>query len=194
MHSSQFGKGFFIFLIATRRLPTYSGRVVGCCIGLSSVPDGSGLRQSARQTVPNEPSPTSLMSVKSRGPSRISDAAVVGICALGGGARLDVLVSGVALEACIDDEGAEALLDVGAGVGSPLCCWRIDTPGDESADGAASGGMRGERDELAYLAASAPPDAADAACGGDAIIAGSGEMPPRISWSAMAGPGEMRAW
>lgn len=79
MHSSQLGNGFFIFFIATKRLPRYSGRVVGCCIGLSSVPLGRGLLQSARHTVPNEPSPTSLMTVKSRGPSRMSDAAVVGM-------------------------------------------------------------------------------------------------------------------
>jgi hypothetical protein len=79
MHSSQFGKGFFIFLIATSRFPRYSGRVVGCCIGLRSVPLGNGLLQSARHTVPNDPSPTSLMTVKSLGPSRINVAAVVGI-------------------------------------------------------------------------------------------------------------------
>lgn len=48
------------------------------------VPLGSGLFQSARQTVPNEPSPTSLMTVKSLGPSRMSEAAVVGISASGG--------------------------------------------------------------------------------------------------------------
>lgn len=79
MHSSQFGKGFFIFLMATRRFPTYSGRVVGCCIGLSIVPLGRGLFQSARHTVPNDPSPTSRITVKSRGPSRIREAAVVGM-------------------------------------------------------------------------------------------------------------------
>lgn len=76
--------------MATSRLPRYSGRVVGCCIGLSKVPLGRGLLQSAKQTVPNDPSPTSLMTVKSRGPSRISEAAVVGICVDGGGASDDV--------------------------------------------------------------------------------------------------------
>lgn len=79
MHSSQLGNGFFIFLIATSLFPTYSGLVVGCCIGLSMVPLGNGLFQSAKHTVPNEPSPTSLITVKSRGPSRMSEEAVVGI-------------------------------------------------------------------------------------------------------------------
>lgn len=70
--------GFFILLMATRRFPTYSGLVVGCCIGLSIVPLGKGLFQSAKHTVPKDPSPTALMTVKSRGPSRIREAAVVG--------------------------------------------------------------------------------------------------------------------
>lgn len=88
MHSCQLGNGFFIFLIATRRFPMYSGRVVGCCIGLSMVPLGSGLFQSAKQTVPKDPSPTSLITVKSLGPSRIRLAAVVGMpFSDGGGGR-----------------------------------------------------------------------------------------------------------
>lgn len=78
MQSSQHLKGFFILLMATNLLPTYSGLVVGCCMGLSIVPLGRGLFQSAKQTVPNDPSPTALMTVKSLGPSRIKEAAVFG--------------------------------------------------------------------------------------------------------------------
>ena len=48
-------------------------------MGESMVPLGKGLFQSAKHTVPNEPSPTSLMTEKSLGPSRMRDAAVVGI-------------------------------------------------------------------------------------------------------------------
>lgn len=82
--SFQLLKGFFILLIATSLLPTYSGLVVGCCIGLSMVPLGSGLFQSARDTVPKDPSPAALIIVKSRGPSLIRLAAVVGTVSVEG--------------------------------------------------------------------------------------------------------------
>lgn len=66
-HSSQPpSNAFFMRLIATTCLPRYSGRVRG---PLMVVPGGNsrGECQSASQTVPNEPSPTSLSMVNERG-------------------------------------------------------------------------------------------------------------------------------
>lgn len=125
MQSFQLLNGFFIRLMATNLLPTYSGRVVGCCIGLSMVPLGKGLFQSARHTVPNEPSPTALMTVKSRGPSRIREAAVVGMS--------------VAAPRCADGGalmGIPAPLLLACTLGAASCagCWRTVTLDDPDAD------------------------------------------------------------
>lgn len=117
MHSSQPpSNAFFMRLMATSLLPRYSGRLDGPG---GRLPGGMyrGECQSASQTVPKEPSPTSLRTVQCRGAS---------------GGKYSVVKSGsaavrVALEAGTCDDWNEVVAADGPGWYGRLGEAAVDT-------------------------------------------------------------------